>query len=143
MIGGGSLVAVVRQQHHLAGVSIDQPQTILEVVGNGPSAVGGSVDMPDRDARIVYGHLADDSHLAGAEVDDADAGWMILKAGRAPPRFLTDLRTAWFFSARDFYFENQPFAQLPFADFLNRCRETRRFVNLSLIRFLMISLSAR
>ena len=38
---------------------------------------------------------------------------------------LTDLRTAWFFSARDFYFENKPFAQLPFANFLNRCRETR------------------
>ena len=38
---------------------------------------------------------------------------------------LTDLRTAWFFSARDFYFENQPFAQMPFADFLSRCRETR------------------
>lgn len=38
---------------------------------------------------------------------------------------LTDLRTAWFFNARDFYFENQPFAQLPFTDFLKRCRETR------------------
>ncbi len=38
---------------------------------------------------------------------------------------LTDLRTAWFFSARDFYFENKPFAEMPFADFLNRCRETR------------------
>ena len=38
---------------------------------------------------------------------------------------LTDLRTAWFFSARDFYFEDKPFAEMPFADFLNRCRETR------------------
>jgi hypothetical protein len=38
---------------------------------------------------------------------------------------LTDLRTAWFFSARDFYFEGKPFAQIPFADFLARCRETR------------------
>jgi hypothetical protein len=38
---------------------------------------------------------------------------------------LTDLRTAWFFSARDFYFENKPFAEMPFADFLGRCRETR------------------
>ena len=38
---------------------------------------------------------------------------------------LTDLRTAWFFSARDFFFENKPFAELPFADFLARCRETR------------------
>ncbi len=38
---------------------------------------------------------------------------------------LTDLRTAWFFGARDFYFENRPFAEMPFADFLNRCRETR------------------
>ena len=38
---------------------------------------------------------------------------------------LTDLRTAWFFSARDFYFENKPFAEMPFADFLNRCRESR------------------
>ena len=38
---------------------------------------------------------------------------------------LTDLRTTWFFSARDFYFENKPFAEMPFADFLNRCRETR------------------
>ena len=38
---------------------------------------------------------------------------------------LTDLRTAWFFSARDFYFENKAFAAMPFADFLGRCRETR------------------
>jgi len=38
---------------------------------------------------------------------------------------LTDLRTAWFFSARDFYFENKAFAELPFTDFFNRCRETR------------------
>jgi hypothetical protein len=38
---------------------------------------------------------------------------------------LTDLRTAWFFGARDFYFEDKPFATLPFADFLIRCRETR------------------
>ena len=38
---------------------------------------------------------------------------------------LTDLRTAWFFCARDFFFEDKPFASLPFADFLGRCRETR------------------
>jgi hypothetical protein len=38
---------------------------------------------------------------------------------------LTDLRTAWFFSARDFFFEGKPFHKLPFADFLGRCRETR------------------
>jgi hypothetical protein len=38
---------------------------------------------------------------------------------------LTDLRTAWFFSARDFYFEGKPFAELPFTDFLGRCRDTR------------------
>jgi hypothetical protein len=37
---------------------------------------------------------------------------------------LTDLRAAWFFSARDFFFEDKPFAGLPFADFLARCRET-------------------
>ena len=37
---------------------------------------------------------------------------------------LTDLRTAWFFSARDFFFENKPFAELPFTDFFARCRET-------------------
>jgi hypothetical protein len=37
---------------------------------------------------------------------------------------LTDLRTAWFFNARDFFFENKPFADLPFADFFLRCRET-------------------
>jgi hypothetical protein len=37
---------------------------------------------------------------------------------------LTDLRAAWFFNARDFFFENQPFAELPFPDFLARCRET-------------------
>jgi hypothetical protein len=36
---------------------------------------------------------------------------------------LTDLRTAWFFSARDFFFENKPFAELPFHDFFARCRE--------------------
>ena len=39
---------------------------------------------------------------------------------------LTDLRTAWFFSARDFFFENKPFAELPFADFFARCREIRQ-----------------
>jgi hypothetical protein len=38
---------------------------------------------------------------------------------------LTDLRTAWVFGARDFYFENKPFAELPFVEFLARCRETR------------------
>jgi hypothetical protein len=38
---------------------------------------------------------------------------------------LTDLRTAWFFGARDFYFEDKPFAVLPFVDFLRRCRATR------------------
>jgi hypothetical protein len=37
---------------------------------------------------------------------------------------LADLRTAWFFSARDFFFENKPFAELPFAEFFARCRET-------------------
>jgi hypothetical protein len=37
---------------------------------------------------------------------------------------LTDLRTTWFFNARDFFFENKPFADLPFADFFARCRET-------------------
>ncbi len=38
---------------------------------------------------------------------------------------LTDLRTAWFFSARDFFFEDKHFGTMPFADFLTRCRETR------------------
>ncbi|MDE3068039.1 MAG: hypothetical protein KGJ60_10880 [Verrucomicrobiota bacterium] len=38
---------------------------------------------------------------------------------------LTDLRTAWLFCARDFFFDDKPFAALPFADFLARCRETR------------------
>lgn len=38
---------------------------------------------------------------------------------------LTDLRTAWFFSARDFYFDDKHFAAIPFVDFLVRCRETR------------------
>ncbi|MGD1089333.1 MAG: hypothetical protein ABR955_11495 [Verrucomicrobiota bacterium] len=38
---------------------------------------------------------------------------------------LTDLRTAWFFSARDFFFESKPFQKLPFADFLAQCRENR------------------
>jgi len=42
---------------------------------------------------------------------------------------LTDLRTAWFFSARDFYFEHKPFAAMPFADFLGRCREARSFLD--------------
>jgi hypothetical protein len=37
---------------------------------------------------------------------------------------LTDLRTAWFFNARDFFFENKPFSDLPFADFFARCRQT-------------------
>jgi len=38
---------------------------------------------------------------------------------------LTDLRTAWCFGVRDFHFEKKSFAQLPFTDFLVRCRETR------------------
>ena len=42
---------------------------------------------------------------------------------------LTDLRTAWFFSARDYFFENKPFAQLPFADFLARCHETQSILD--------------
>jgi hypothetical protein len=37
---------------------------------------------------------------------------------------LTDLRTAWLYCARDFFFENKPFAELPFIDFLKSCRET-------------------
>jgi hypothetical protein len=37
---------------------------------------------------------------------------------------LTDLRTAWFFNARDYFFDNKPFGDLPFPDFLARCRET-------------------
>ena len=36
----------------------------------------------------------------------------------------TDLRTAWFFCARDFFFDEKPFAELPFAEFLARARET-------------------
>ena len=38
---------------------------------------------------------------------------------------LTDLRTAWLYCARDFFFENKPFADLPFVDFLKSCRDTR------------------
>jgi hypothetical protein len=37
---------------------------------------------------------------------------------------LTDLRSVWFFSARDFFFELKPFGGMPFADFFARCRET-------------------
>jgi len=37
---------------------------------------------------------------------------------------LTDLRTVWLYCARDFFFEDKPFAEQPFIDFLNRCRET-------------------
>ena len=37
---------------------------------------------------------------------------------------LTDLRTAWFFNARDFFFDDKEFASLPFAEFFARCRET-------------------
>jgi len=37
---------------------------------------------------------------------------------------LTDLRTAWFFSARDFFFEDKHFGELPFTGFFARCRET-------------------
>jgi hypothetical protein len=37
---------------------------------------------------------------------------------------LTDLRTVWFFNARDFFFDAKPFAQVPFADFFAQCRET-------------------
>jgi hypothetical protein len=37
---------------------------------------------------------------------------------------LTDLRTAWLYCARDFFFDDKPFAELPFIDFLKSCRET-------------------
>jgi hypothetical protein len=37
---------------------------------------------------------------------------------------LTDLRTAWFFTARDFFFDDKAFAELSFVDFLRRCHET-------------------
>lgn len=37
----------------------------------------------------------------------------------------TDLRTAWLCSTRDYFFEEKPFASLPFADFLDQCREAR------------------
>jgi len=37
---------------------------------------------------------------------------------------LTDLRTVWFFNARDFFFDDKPFAELPFTDFFAQCRET-------------------
>ena len=42
---------------------------------------------------------------------------------------LTDLRTAWLCNARDYPFENKPFAELPFADFFARCRETRSILD--------------
>ena len=42
---------------------------------------------------------------------------------------LTDLRTTWLFAARDFSFENKPFATLPFADFLDRCRSSRSLID--------------
>ncbi|MGA3267118.1 MAG: N-6 DNA methylase [Verrucomicrobiota bacterium] len=42
---------------------------------------------------------------------------------------LTDLRTAWFFSARDFFFEDRPFAEMPLADFFGRCRESRSILD--------------
>jgi N-6 DNA Methylase len=38
---------------------------------------------------------------------------------------LTDLRTAWLCSARDYFFEDRPFAVVPFADFLQRCIDCR------------------
>ena len=38
---------------------------------------------------------------------------------------LTDLRTAWLCSNRDYFFDEKPFATLPFADFLARCLECR------------------
>lgn len=42
---------------------------------------------------------------------------------------LTDLRTAWFYSARDFFFEDKAFAELPFADFFARCRDSRSILD--------------
>jgi len=42
---------------------------------------------------------------------------------------LTDLRTAWFFGVRDFPFEGRPFAEMPFADFFSRCRESRSLLD--------------
>jgi hypothetical protein len=38
---------------------------------------------------------------------------------------LTDLRTTWLCSARDYFFEDKPFAAVPFTDFLLRCIECR------------------
>ena len=42
---------------------------------------------------------------------------------------LTDLRTAWLFNARDYFFEHEPFANLPFAEFFARCRESRSMLD--------------
>jgi len=42
---------------------------------------------------------------------------------------LTDLRTAWFFSARDFFFDDKPFAEMPFTEFFSRCRESRSILD--------------
>ncbi len=69
---------------------------------DGPDALWRSDANPKQHAAQVKKYLRDHEYLT-----------------------LTDLRTAWFFSARDFYFENKPFAAMPFADFLGRCRETR------------------
>lgn len=43
---------------------------------------------------------------------------------------LTDLRTAWFFAARDFFFKAKPFARLPFIEFLLRGRESRSILDM-------------
>jgi hypothetical protein len=42
---------------------------------------------------------------------------------------LTDLRTAWFFSVRDFFAEEKPFTEIPFTDFVARCRESRSILD--------------
>ncbi|MGH7953721.1 MAG: hypothetical protein ACREFE_17630, partial [Limisphaerales bacterium] len=38
---------------------------------------------------------------------------------------LTDLHTAWLCSTRDYFFDEKPFAAIPFAEFLRRCIECR------------------
>jgi len=42
---------------------------------------------------------------------------------------LTDLRTAWLFNARDFFFDNKPFAEMPFVSFFAHCRESQSILD--------------
>src|ERR1700690_3925765 len=77
------LLAHGREEGHLPGVPVDDPEPEPEVVGARPASARRSVDVPDRAASVADGHLPDDTHLVGAKVHYADSRGMLVRPHRA------------------------------------------------------------